>query len=376
MISAPTGPELKLLENGKLLICNKALRILPGKRLVYRGLIDDIPVIVKLFLQPGHGKRHCQREIAGLEALNKHQIPAPELLFRGDFQFQSTPEDQPDIKPGQVVPGVVISYLDAAIDLRSFWHGTAPQQEKNHWLRAALMTVAKQHALGVIQQDLHLGNFLLANQTIYTIDGDGIRTQKKPLTPDQTWHWVGVFFAQIYPRFDHLFDALLADYCEARKLSFSTLVVTAVKRARDRQRAKIGDSVRSKIFRNSGLCIAEKHFFYSFSCARQFDNPEIRVLLARLARGEEPAKSELDQGILKVNGIDLQVQKFTGLQHFGWQTSQSRGASCPWQRAHLAVQFGLPANTPVALVQRKFGPLQWASYYLSLAGERAQGQGL
>ncbi|MBV1928657.1 MAG: hypothetical protein KUG81_04015, partial [Gammaproteobacteria bacterium] len=106
-----TGPELSLTTNGKHLVCDQLLRALPGKRLVYRGVFDNRRVIVKLFLQRRHARRHWKREIAGLEALSNHNISLPEILFSGELQFHSTPEHETTIEPGRVVPGVVLAYL-------------------------------------------------------------------------------------------------------------------------------------------------------------------------------------------------------------------------------------------------------------------------
>ena len=362
-----TGPELSLTTNGKHLVCDQLLRALPGKRLVYRGVFDNRRVIVKLFLQRRHARRHWKREVTGLEALSKHNISLPEILFSGELQFHSTPEHETTIEPGRVVPGVVLAYLPDAIDLRSYWHGGAAEKEKINWLRTALITIAEQHSKGVIQQDLHLGNFLVSRGNLYTIDGDGIRTHRSGLTPRQSWHWVGVFFAQVYPRFDSLMEVLLPEYCAARGFNYSPHELSLVVVARDRQRSKIGHSVVSKIFRNSGLCTVDSHFSWFIGCTRRFDSPELKRLLGELAKGQEPVGIQRSGGLLQIGAAQLKIEKFIGYDHLSWHRSSIKGASSAWQHAHLTEQFGGHTAQPVAIVQRKFGPIQWRGYYLSMA---------
>ena len=135
--------------------CDRALRVLPGRRWTLAGTLerDRRAVAAKLFLAGRHARRHFEREWRGLEALHRRGIAAPDVLYAGAL-------DEP--------AGWLI--------LTAWLPGSGADALAEAALPAVLRAVAAQHAQGVEQRDAHLANFLVRGGVAWTLDGAGIRT--------------------------------------------------------------------------------------------------------------------------------------------------------------------------------------------------------
>ncbi|MCP4682083.1 MAG: hypothetical protein GY864_07105, partial [Desulfobacterales bacterium] len=186
--------HLKLECNGRVseLVCTKVLRVLPGKRLVCFGEWNDQQVVAKLFLNPG-AKRHCAREERGISTFINAGIKTPECLFKGT------------LSPGKT-PVIGFQRVMQAQDLAAVWEQMLNDEKRVPLLNRVVSVIADQHEAGLKQDDLHLGNFLLAGNDIYTIDGDAVdaHLMGKPLAPEKSLKNISLFFAQFHPRFDRL----------------------------------------------------------------------------------------------------------------------------------------------------------------------------
>ena len=125
--------------------CLEVLRRLPGRRLVLRGRLDGRDVAVKTFFGPG-ARRRLRRERRGLSLLAAAAVPAPRAVADGRF--------------------------DEGWWIAVEWvHARAATRED----RDAIVALnAALHAAGVRQDDPHLGNFVVAGDRVFTIDGDGV----------------------------------------------------------------------------------------------------------------------------------------------------------------------------------------------------------
>ena len=68
---------------GQTLVCGDVLRRLPGKRIVYDGLLGEQQVIVKLFTHKIKARRHLKKEWLGLTTLRDRGLNGPKPLFFG-----------------------------------------------------------------------------------------------------------------------------------------------------------------------------------------------------------------------------------------------------------------------------------------------------
>src|SRR5688500_18157943 len=79
----PVPFTLTLREHEAPLYCEKAIRVIPGKRLVAFGTWDHKPVVAKLFFEWKNAEKQLKRDLAGIEILTHANVPTPTCYFRG-----------------------------------------------------------------------------------------------------------------------------------------------------------------------------------------------------------------------------------------------------------------------------------------------------
>ena len=150
------------------------------------------------------------RESNGIQALQRAGLPTPSLLASGELsgggyylltevRWVAEPEERWEALPDQSTGSATEAY--------------AIQQE-------AMDIIARMHARGLAQTDLHLANFLEHEGLLHVIDGDAIEVQLpgQPLKTSLAQSNLALFFAQFEVRWDEHLDALLKVYQEINPL--------------------------------------------------------------------------------------------------------------------------------------------------------------
>lgn len=137
-------------DGGRRVVCTELLRVQPGRRLVARANLAAEEVIVKAFYGR-RGKRDCRRERCGHRALESTGVAVPRLVRAGRGS------------------GAHVLALESIAKAR------APGPEDRD---AVVSVLARLHAGGVRQRDLHFGNFVVAHGEVYAVDGGAARRQR------------------------------------------------------------------------------------------------------------------------------------------------------------------------------------------------------
>ena len=143
------------------LLCTALLRVIPGRREVYDAMWNDKSVIAKVFSHKISARRHLKREWRGLSFLASRGLSAPKPLFYGRTE---------DRRWAVVVEKIA----DSSTVLDVFQETQDPAKELD-LLVSVCKELAKQHSKGVLQKDLHLGNFLLGGDNVFTLDAGQMR---------------------------------------------------------------------------------------------------------------------------------------------------------------------------------------------------------
>ncbi|MCB1684525.1 MAG: lipopolysaccharide kinase InaA family protein [Pseudomonadales bacterium] len=183
-----------LAEAQQVLHCEQILRHLPGRRLVVRTRWAGRPAVLKLFIGAG-AVSYRDRESVGLEALRVAGARVPERLA---LVQQATGV------------GIVTAYLADAQNL---------DVANTTQVDALVRLFAHLHARGISHTDPHLGNFLTAAGELHVVDGDGIRTGSRALSPQDSLGNLGELLAQFPPVADGWMTALIRTYLDARAWS-------------------------------------------------------------------------------------------------------------------------------------------------------------
>jgi len=346
----PAAPFRVALAAGGEIVVHELLRVLPGKRIVGAATMGGRRVLAKLFIAPASA-RHCAREREGLQALAAGGIPTPALIqasaLAGGGHLLAT------------------EFIDAARSLAEAWQVLAARPagdpEALALLRPALRMLARMHAAGLCQDDLHLGNFLLAGGELLVIDGDDVRAAPdgQALAPVRALDNLALFVAQLPVVWDGALDVLLDCYDGSASFAVDELAAAVGRIRRQRVRDFLGKTIRD--------CtqFAVEHSALRFTSVLREAQPVLRPLLAALDQSVDSGQ------ILKAGrtctvaavtaGPARWVVKRYNLKHVGhalmraWRPSRAWHS---WREAHRLRCLGIATPQPLALVEERLGPLR------------------
>ncbi|NOR69966.1 MAG: hypothetical protein GQ532_09790 [Methylomarinum sp.] len=343
--------------------CSKITRCLPGKRISCIGQWQGKTVFAKFFIAPNRAKKHWHKEQKGFQLLAEKQILAPKVLHSGKHQ-----QDE--------IYFILYEFLDNAADLKPVWENANPSQQPEI-LKQLTSTVAEHHKQGLAQQDLHLNNFLIANNQLYTLDGADITTIDGN-NEQIAFNNLALLFAQFYPSNDSNIEKSLQDYCKLRHCSFSQSILSQVKSATLEIREKRKRDRLAKTKRSCSLFFYQQTWDQQTICARKYRSAEMQAFLSAPDSYIKQTNLLKDGNtctvaIVTIDNIDMVVKRYNikNWQHaFGRAFRCSRAVSS-WVSAHLLQFYGIPTPEPVAVIEKRWGPLRKEAYFVTklISGE-------
>jgi len=351
--------EIKMDDNPHTLHCLEILRIVPGKRVVAFANWNGKTVVAKLF----YGTKqytHCEREVTGISVLIKEGIPTPALLAR-------------ETAMGGNIQILIFEKLQDAIGLDVIWRNKPADAKLFRLLQILTMELATQHVLGVLQKDLHLKNFMLANKKIYTIDGGSIVGFNHPLSKRKSLRNLGLFFSELGVGTDELQNKLFDTYIKARSWfvkSKDKQFLNKVIKEHNRERWQ---KFEKKMERSSTGFARVKHRQQVMMYDRHWITP---ALLAYLQQPEQffnlPGVRLLKNGrsstviSINVENHELIIKRYNMKNIFHWlrRCLRTSRAVKNWRFAHLLRLFGIATPKPLAYIEKRFFGLRSESYII------------
>ncbi|WP_440830623.1 lipopolysaccharide kinase InaA family protein [Pseudomonas fragariae (ex Marin et al. 2024)] len=325
------------------------LRVLPGQRYVGAGVWRGRAVLAKL-LVGDKAARHFQRELAGVRLLAEQGLTTPLLLADG-------------LQDGEG-GWLLFEFLEQAPSLGDAWNAVqhlAPLAgEQQAVLGEALSAIARQHAKGLWQEDLHLDNLLRHNGQLYLIDGAGIHAEQAgtPLSRQKVLENLGVFFAQLPRSFEPFTEELLVHYLLSN--AEHGLPMEALQKQIDKVRSWRLKDFMSKTVRDCSLFSVED----SASVFRAIRREEESAMLPVLSQ----ADALLDQGHLyktggaasvgrvEVSGRPLVIKRYN-IKNFShwlkrfWRPSRAWHS---WREGNRLMFLGIATPKPLAVQEKRF----------------------
>jgi len=343
------------------LVCNKIMRIIPGKRIVCAGEWNKKPVAVKIFLSSGSARQHCNREIKGVNALKNAGIKTPALLLQGSLQKDDTPV-------------LVFQRIIPAHNPQEAVLNAETDEKRSALLKRIAVVIAEQHEAGLRQKDLHLGNFLLSGNDIYTIDGDTVdrRQVGTPLPKAISLNNLGLFLAQLNPEFDHLFSAAFQAYTAKRSWPSDRGLFNQLLKEVKFQRKNGSKKYLHKIFRECTAFVCHKSWNNFMVCKRISYHGEMKRLLSdpdpiisssKLLKDGNSATVALAE----VNGKRIVIKRYNikNFIHALKRCARNTRAWSSWRNAHRLESLGISTPKPIAFFEKRWGPFRSTSYYIS-----------
>lgn len=346
------------LQDSSILKLIEAVRTVPGKRLVCRGVWHGKPVYAKLFIGKD-AKRYAMRDRRGVELLVNEHVVTPPLLYAGATADHLT----------QVL---IFQSVETAQNAEVLYQRTADMSARFDLASKLVRIVAQHHHARLLQTDLYLKNFLIQDGFVFTLDGDGIRQYDKLRDQDALKN-----LAVLLSKFDVIeieqwLGDLLRIYAEAR--SWQQIPdVAAMKELVNQHRRRVTNAY------------AEKKVFRACTDVQIVQRAGLRVAISsRFSRCHLPQSSEecdrliasetsLKSGntctvtLAQVDGLRLVIKRYNikGFWHGLNRALRETRAARSWANAHRLLLLGIPTAAPVALIEnRKFG-LKERAYFLT-----------
>lgn len=348
-------------------LCEKLLRHLPGKRWVCLAQWGEQQVVAKIFTQA----RHAQHELTGIDALAEAEIPTAKLLHHGWIKEKS-------------LYIILYEYIPHKHDLDHYWQ-TANEIERDALIQKLIIKTAQLHQAGLYQQDLHLRNFILANNKIYVLDAASIQQAKNQSALDElnSLKNIALLFGQFPPDYDSKIEKFYLIYTQQRNLIFTLSSIELLKKfvfkARYQRLAKYG----RKVFRSSTQFVARKTWQYFSVCHKGYDTPGLQQGLLKL----DELIASPDAIVLKAGNSSTVVKvcidnRYFVIKRYNFKNTwlaikrafKPTRAAISWCRANQLQLINIDTPKPIAMVEKRLGPLRRVSYFISeyMAAENMQ----
>ncbi len=350
------------------LTCVALLRAVPGTRYVYDALWNDRPVIIKLFCRRFSARRHVRREWRGLKRLEERQLDAPKPLFCG-----RTPRGW----------AVVTEKIENTCNARQLWDQCRTSQQKTDLLCRISRELAQQHGRGVIQTDMHLGNFLIRGAEVFILDPATMRFGSRELSRSRSIEQL----AELTSIFDEeqaaAVENAVTEYARVRGWSWWPGDLPRLHAIRRRHRSRTIERALKKFLRSNKRHRAIRRGRWHGIAERAFlEAAGEQMLTARLdeamQRGEiykEGRTSFVSR--TELGGFDVVVKRYNhkGLFHSLRHTLKGSRARQGWVHVNRLHLLDIPTPRPLAYIDEYRGPLLWRSYLVTeyLAGQSLHG---
>jgi len=345
------------LEDGRQLIGQRLVRLLPGRREVWQAELEGQPVFAKFYLSVKRAKVHWQRELDGICAFQQHDILTPELLYSGSEQVHGWPV-------------IITAQIPEAVGLNDLWQ--KGEIDRKLLLRKMVILLASHHRAGICQTDLHLGNFILSGDNIFSLDGDGVKRLPAGQEQSVSLDNLALFIAQLFPEWESQIPEVYELYLSERgwpQSPDSDDLLQHVRNARQRRWAEY----QNKLFRECTAFICHKTTQRFEMISRDASGPELDALLADLDASFPGQEQALKNGntctvwVATAGTLDLVIKRYNvkGLLH-GIKLSTRQGrAIVSWENAHRLLFYGIATPKPIAVAKIKQGALKPIAYFLT-----------
>jgi tRNA A-37 threonylcarbamoyl transferase component Bud32 len=337
----------------------RLIREVPGTRQTYSALWQDQPVIVKVFCRRFSIRRHTLREWQALQKIAALQIDCPQALFYG--------------KTEEGFGAIVTAFIPDSQNIFNLYVELTDPQKKIQLLSMVVSQLAHLHINGIVQNDLHLGNFLLAANRIYLIDPAQIRFYKEPVKLSVSFSQLAQLCNNWPANQESGLEVFIRKYFAARGLVFRPWHLDKILKLARAIREKMIRRRLRKSLRDGKRYIAIKNRTCRAIFSRQLwtqkqaaDLPgHIDLLMSQgkvLKRGNTCFVCQV-----QINDRPVVIKRYNhkGFWHSLRQTFQGSRARRCWMHGHRFDELRIPTPMPLAFIEKTRGGIVYCSYILN-----------
>ena len=357
------------LADNQTFFAERIVRILPQKRLLAFGVWQNKPAVAKLFFNGSDACHDVAKDLHGVQVLQKNNIPTPPLYCQG-------------ISKDKQIHALIFARIVEAKNLEEIWKTKTDVDAVFPVLQKSILELATQHVLGVLQQDLHLKNFLFTEKTIYTLDGAQVSVFPALLPKKISMDYLALFLAQLGVGFEQQQQALFLYYAKMRGWLLKKQDVHVLFSLIEKWNSKRWQNFSRKIFRESSdfACFNRKSWVGMYdrkltipALLQNLSNPnqlfeQPGAIVLKAGRSATVIKITLDQREFVVKRYNLK-----NIWHRLRRCLRSTRAKNAWLLGQKLTLFNGATAQPVAFVEKRCLGLRGHAYYIAeyVAGEHA-----
>lgn len=324
------------------------LRVLPGKRLVMKARRGNEVLLAKIFRE----KRSYWTEERGYEILRATKANTPERLQHGELTQGAY---------------CFYRYIENLRPLKTVFDQANPEEKSCH-MHTLLVLLGTMYQRGVCQQDLHLDNFAYAGDKLLALDPASCITIQKPGEQIKN---LGLLLSQL-SRKD--WPAALREM-QQQFPQYDNKQLQAVGQQSWKKRLR---HFLKKIYRE---CTYVKYWNkkqgfmqrLDIYCVRGDCSESMKAALEAILHPLPNTTEYLKRGqsslvyLLEVDGCNRVVKHSRNktTERLLRRSFRRSRASNAWYFSHMLLEAGIHTPRPVALVERKIGPIVLESWFIS-----------
>ncbi len=350
-------------------LCRRSLRAIANNREVFDSEWKGKGVIVKVFSRNLVSRIRFKREWGGLLELGRRGINAPKLLFYGRTENPASPKGYAEASWKWAV---VMEKIGGSQTLAEIF-SKAKGERRVELLMMACREMAHQHEKGILQEDVHLGNFLWDGDKIFSIDPAQMRFFPRPIGRKKSIFQLALLTCYFHG--DEASDArnVWREYFNLRKWRFGEsderlLWEQTAAHKRNWIRGMLKKCLRTskkylRISKDGNIAVFDREFIAGAEPI-DFLN-RIEELMEKgeiLKRGNTSCVSRLT-----FNGRDIVIKRYNykGIFHSLRHTIKGSRAKQGWLYGHRLLWLGVRTPKPLAYIEHRKGPILWKSYLVT-----------
>ncbi|HCD06097.1 MAG TPA: hypothetical protein DEQ60_12335 [Methylophaga sp.] len=326
------------------------LRFLAGRRIVLHASNDSGEFVLKIFAAQGKGQQEYQRELKAHQHCMQADIAVAQILHNT--------EDQ------QGVSFIIYAFLPKAVTLNELSEDAFP-------LTALFDLFGRCHHQRCYQQDPHLDNFVLSNNTLYLLDLASVVIQKKPLKMVTCLNNLSRLIAQFPLHQQEWLLNALPTYFAARNMVLDPIVEQQLLGKVSKARLYRQTHYLKKQFRSCTMTRYRKSLMIEAAWRGNLSTALTEQPLTLLNQAMQDGIS-LKKGnsatVVKseLAGQPVVIKRYnmkTPL-HFLRRCLRKSRANVSWYNANLLEYLGIATPRPLGFVEQRFLGLRQKAYFI------------
>lgn len=331
-----------------------AVRVLPQRRWVFRASWSGQAVFAKVFVG-AQAEKYAARDAQGSRWLTQAGLATPPLLWQGKSLDQ---------RATILIYAAITPAENADVCYRSL-----PSAQAFELLKQLVNALAAQHAAGLIQTDLHLKNFLVADHQIWSLDGDGI--QQARLTKRQAYRHLAELLSKIKVLDQHAWvTSLLAEYEQARGWDATLPAATLLGWAKRMKAQEVERYVTRKIFRTCSDVIWQQTSQSAQAVSTSgglhvTDLPALEVAM-HVGTVLKPGNTcTVVHTQFQDQSVVIKRYNIKDWLHGLGRAWRPSRAAASWRNAHRLQYYGMLTPQPLLMYERRYCGLRGRAYFVS-----------